>query len=207
VVDEETVRVRDIYDRHANRYDRLIAVAERVLLADGRRWAASQARGAVLEVAVGTGRNLPHYPAGTLLTGIDVSEGVLARARQRAGTAQLRVDLRVGDAQRLPVGDGSVDTVVATLALCSIPNDQAAVHEMARVLRPGGRLILLEHVASPRRPVRAVQRLLDPLLVRLEGDHLLRRPEVAVNAAGLVVDVLERSRLEIILRLVAHKPT
>lgn len=78
---------------------------------------------------------------------------------------------------------------------------------MARVLRPGGRLILLEHVASPLRPVRAVQRLLDPLLVRLEGDHLLRRPEFAVKASGLVVDMLERSRLGIILRLVAQKPT
>jgi SAM-dependent methyltransferase len=204
-VDEETVRVRGIYDRHASRYDRLIAVAERLLLADGRTWAASQACGSVLEVAVGTGRNLPHYPPGSAVTAVDVSEGMLARARQSVAAAQLGVDLRVGDAQRLPVADGSVDTVVATLALCSIPDDEAAVDEMARVLRPGGRLILLEHVASPLRPVRAVQRLLDPLLARLEGDHLLRRPEVAVNAAGLVVDVLERSRLGIILRLVAHK--
>ncbi len=205
VVDEETVRVRGIYDRHASRYDRLIAVAERLLLADGRTWAASQACGSVLEVAVGTGRNLPHYPPGSAVTAVDVSEGMLARARQSVAAAQLGVDLRVGDAQRLPVADGSVDTVVATLALCSIPDDEAAVDEMARVLRPGGRLILLEHVASPLRPVRAVQRLLDPLLARLEGDHLLRRPEVAVNAAALVVDVLERSRLGIILRLVAHK--
>jgi ubiquinone/menaquinone biosynthesis C-methylase UbiE len=116
-VDEETGRVRGIYDRHAGRYDRLIAVAERLLLADGRRWAARQARGSVLEVAVGTGRNLPHYPTGTAVTAVDVSEGMLARARQRAAAAQLRVDLRVGDAQRLPVADGSVDTVVATLAL------------------------------------------------------------------------------------------
>lgn len=125
VVDEETVRVRDIYDRHASRYDRLIAAAERLLLADGRTWAASQARGSVLEVAIGTGRNLPHYPPRTAVTAVDVSEGMLARARKRAAAAQLRVDLRVGDAQRLPVADGSVDT-------CSPPSRCAA----SRMTRP-----------------------------------------------------------------------
>ncbi len=97
--------------------------------------------------------------------------------------------------------------MLATLSLCSIPDDTAAVREMARVLRPGGRLVLLDHVASPRRPVRAVQGLLDPLLVRLEGDHLLRRPELAVRTAGLAVHELRRSRLGIVLRLLAHKPT
>lgn len=77
---------------------------------------------------------------------------------------------------------------------------------MARVLRPGGRLILLDHVASPNRAVRAAQRLLDPLLVRYEGEHLLREPDTAVSAAGLVIDELTRSKLGIVLRLTAHKP-
>lgn len=207
MVDEETVRVRDLYDRHAGRYDRVITIAERLLLGDGRTWATARARGSVLEVAVGTGRNLPLYPRGRAVIGIDVSEGMLARARQVAAARQLQAAVRAGDAQQLPFADGSFDTVVATLALCSIPDDRAAVDEMARVPCPGGRLVLLEHVASPLRPVRAVQRLLDPLLLRLEGDHLLRHPEVAVAAAGLVVDVLERSRLGIMLRLVAHKST
>jgi ubiquinone/menaquinone biosynthesis C-methylase UbiE len=97
--------------------------------------------------------------------------------------------------------------VLATLTLCSIPDDQAAVREMARVLQPGGRLVLLDHVASPTHPARAVQRLLDPLLVRFQGDHLLRQPERAVRSAGLVVDELTRSRFGIVLRLAAHKPT
>lgn len=203
---EETERVRDIYDRNAHRYDRAMTVAERLLLEDGRAWAGGQVGGRVLEIAVGTGRNLRHYPASARVTGIDVSERMLNEARKRSALASSEVDLQVGDAQQLPFPDGSFDTVVATLALCAIPDDGAALAEAARVLAPGGRLVLLEHVASPLWPVRTVQRILNPLFVRVEGDHLLRRPEVHVTRSGLVVDVLERSKLGIMLRLVAHKP-
>ncbi|MGI8693578.1 MAG: class I SAM-dependent methyltransferase [Geodermatophilaceae bacterium] len=84
MADEETRRIRDLYDRHARRYDPVIAVVERVLLGDGMTWAAAQARGSTLEVAIGTGRNLPYYAAGTKLTGIDISEGMLRSARERA---------------------------------------------------------------------------------------------------------------------------
>lgn len=203
---EETTRVRGIYDAMAPRYDPMIAVAERIWFGDGRRWACGQATGRVLEVAVGTGRNLPFYPPDVQLTGVELSPNMLARARARARAMASPVDLQLGDAQHLPFPDAGFDTVVATLALCSIPDDEAAVTEMARVLRPGGRLVLLDHVASPHRGIRAVQRLLDPVLVRLEGDHLLREPAAAVRAAGLVVEELARSRRGVVLRLAARKP-
>ncbi len=209
-LDDETARVRGIYDTMAPHYDRMISVAERLLFGDGRRWACTQVTGRVLEVAVGTGRNFDHYPAGVQLTGVELSSGMLARAQARArnldGDPAGSHDLRLGDAQHLDFPDATFDTVLATLTLCSIPDAQAAVGEMARVLRPGGRLILLDHVASPVRPVRAVQRLLDPLLVRYEGDHLLREPDTAVRAAGLSIDELTRSKWGIVLRLVARKP-
>jgi len=187
-------------------YDRMIAVAERLLFGDGRQWACTQASGQVLEVAVGTGRNLEHYPAEVQLSGIELSPAMLARAQGRAASLPRSVDLRLGDAQHLSFPDATFDTVVATLTLCAIPDAHAAVREMARVLRPGGHLILLDHVASPNRAVRAAQRLLDPLLVRYEGEHLLREPAIAVSAAGLVIDELTRSKLGIVLRLTAHKP-
>ncbi len=206
-VDVETDRVRGIYDAMAPRYDRMIAVAEKLLFRDGRQWACAQATGQVLEVAVGTGRNLACYPADVHLTGVELSLSMLAQAQSRAQTLHRAVELRPGDAQHLSFPDASFDTVVATLALCSIPDERAAVAEMARVLRPGGRLVLLDHVASPVRPVRAVQRLLDPLLVRFEGDHLLREPDAAVRAAELITDELTRSKWGIVLRLTAHKPT
>ena len=204
-MDTETDRVRGIYERMAPRYDAMIAIAERMLFADGRRWACGQATGEVLEVAIGTGRNLCWYPADVSLVGIDISPHMLDGARERAKTLSRPVELRVADAQQLPFGAATFDTVVATLTLCSIPDDRAAVGEMARVLRPGGRLILVDHVASPKPAVRRVQRLLDPLMVRFEGDHLLREPHVAVQEAGLVIDELARSKWGIVTRLVAHK--
>ena len=202
---EETARVRNLYDRLASRYDTMITIAERLLFADGRRWACRQAEGRVLEIAIGTGRNLPYYSRQIDLVGIDVSPRMLDVARLRAEALDRRVELRVADAQELPFEDASFDTVLATLTLCSIPDDQCAVAEMARVVRPGGSVVLLDHVASPRRSVRLVQRVLDPLLVRYMGDHLLRDPEPAVGAAGLEIDAMDRSKWGIVMRLRAHK--
>ena len=126
-VREETERVRAVQDKSAPRYDRQMNFFDRVLFADGREWACSQAHGEVLEVAVGSGRNLPHYPPGTSLTGIELSEEMLAIARRRAAELGIEADLRHGDAQALGFPDDAFDTVVITLALCTIPDDRGAV--------------------------------------------------------------------------------
>lgn len=202
----ETARVRRLYDAMAGRYDRAIALAERLLFADGRRWACEQAAGDVLEIAVGTGRNLPFYPRDARLTGVELSPAMLAIARRRARGLGRAADLRLGDAQALDFPVASFDTVVCTLALCTIPDERRAVAEAARVLRPGGRLLALEHVRSPLRPVRAVQRALEPLAVRWQADHLLREPADAARAAGLAIERLERRKWGIVERLVARKP-
>lgn len=203
---DETARVRDVYEQQAPYYDRVIAVAERLLFAGGREWACRHVHGDVLEVGVGTGRNLPCFPEDVALSGIELSPAMLARAEERARCLGRTADLRVGDAQLLPFADATFDTVMATLTLCSIPDDVTAVAEMARVLRPGGRLVLLDHVASPSPVVRAVQRLLEPLFLRLAADHLLREPEDAVRRAGLVIEELSRSRAGLVLRLTARRP-
>jgi len=204
-IEDETERVRRIQDKEAPRYDRQMSFFDRVLFADGREWACSQAKGDVLEIAVGTGRNLVHYPPGVRLTGIELSEEMLAIARRRAADAGVEVDLRQGDAQALEFADESFDTVVITLALCTIPDDRAAVREARRVLRPGGTLILLEHVRSPLLPVRAVQRLLDPLSVRFEADNLLREPLDYLAAEGFEIEGVTRLKWGIVERVVAHK--
>ncbi|MHB1927857.1 MAG: class I SAM-dependent methyltransferase [Acidimicrobiales bacterium] len=202
----EMQRVRRIYERLAPRYDRVMDVVDRLVFPGGRDWVCRRATGETLEVAVGTGRNLGRYPPGARLTAVDASPAMLAAARRRAATLASSVDLREGDAEHLAFPDAAFDSVVVTLALCTIPDDGAAVAEMARVLRPGGRLLVLEHTASPRPLVRAAQGLADPLAARLGGDHLLRRPDALVKAAGLVVDEVERTALGITLRLAAHKP-
>jgi ubiquinone/menaquinone biosynthesis C-methylase UbiE len=203
----ETERVRRLMDKQAPRYDRQMNFFDRVLFASGREWACSKASGDVLEVAVGSGRNLEFYPEGTALTAIEFSPEMLALARQRAGELGRDVDLRLGDAQELELPDGSFDTVVCTLALCTIPDPARAVAEAHRVLRPGGRYVGFEHVRSPVRAVRGVQRVLDPLTVRFEGDHLLREPLDCLRAAGFGVEELERSKWGIVERIVARKPS
>jgi ubiquinone/menaquinone biosynthesis C-methylase UbiE len=202
----ETGRVQQHYERIASRYDEYVAYAERLLLGDGRQWMCRQARGDVLEIGVGTGRNFPFYPADVRLTGIDLTPAMLDIARQRAAALGREVALRQGDAQALDLPDGAFDTVVATLAFSSIPDMRRAVAEVRRVLRPGGRFLVLDFVRSPSRPVRAIQRLVAPLLARRYGFHVLRDPLGDVAAERFVIDRTERSRFGVVLRLVARRP-
>ena len=201
----ETERVRRIWDKLAPRYDKDIKFFERVLFSGGRSWACSQASGVVLEIAVGTGRNLEYYPPGIQLIGIDLSPRMIAIAQQRALALGRQADLRLGDAQTLEIPDESVDTVISTLSLCSIPDDRKAVSEVKRVLRPGGRFILMEHVASPLRPVRVFQKALDWIAVRTEGDHLVREPLVHLKAEAFRIEVIERLKWGIVERVSARK--
>ena len=206
VVLPETERVRRYYEQIAHRYDEYVGYFEKLLVGDGRQWVCRQAAGDVLELAIGTGRNLPYYPSDVRLTGVDLTPAMLELARQRANALGREVDLRLGDAQALDLPDAQFDTVVATLALSSIPDERRAVAEARRVLRPGGRLLLLEHVRSPLLPVRLLQRLLDPLFVRCYGDHLLRDPLDHLAAEGFVIERVERLKAGLIERLVARTP-
>lgn len=201
-----TANVRRFYDKTASRYNRQIKLFERLLLTDGRRWVCSQASGDVLELAVGTGRNLGHYATDIRLTGIELSPAMLALAQREATAIGRQADLREGDAQALPFPDESFDTVTCTLSLCTIPDDGAAIREAHRVLRPGGRFILLEHVRSPVGPVRGIQRLLEPLLLRFGHDHLTRDPLDYLAPAGFEIDQVSRLKLGIIERAIALKP-
>jgi ubiquinone/menaquinone biosynthesis C-methylase UbiE len=200
----ETERVRRRQDREAPRYDRQIAVFERLLFGGGREWVCGQARGKVLEIAAGTARNLPYYPDGVTVTGIELSEQMLTVGRARARKLGRDADLRLGDAQALELADESFDTVVCTLGLCTIPDPARAIAEAHRVLRRGGQLLLLEHVRSPRFPVRLVQRLLEPLAVRAAGDHLTRDP---LDYLGEMFEIerVERSKLGLVERVAARK--
>lgn len=204
--DAPTRRVRKRYDRMAPRYDQLMDLIDRLLFAGGRRWVCQQAEGEVLEVAIGTGRTLPAYPEGVHLTGIELAPAMVEIARERAAALGRECDLRVGDAQALPFPARRFDTVVCTLSLCSIPDERRAVQEMWRVLRPGGRLLLLEHVRSPVRAVRIGQELIEPLFLWLQRDHLLREPLDTVECVGFEVEQLHRSKLGIVERLSARKP-
>jgi ubiquinone/menaquinone biosynthesis C-methylase UbiE len=203
---DATERQRQVWDRRAHRYDRGMGLMERLFLGDGRARVCARVTGEVLEIAVGTGRNLPFYPAGVRLTGIELSQEMLAIARRRAASLGRQVDLRLGDAQDLPFRTATFDTVVCTLSLCSIPDDRKAVAEMQRVLRPGGRLLLLDHVPSTTMVWWGLQWLLEQVTLRAEGEHLLRRPLDLVRAAGFEIEYAERSKAGIIEQITARKP-
>ncbi len=201
-----TERWRGYWDRHAPSYDRQMRFFDRHLFGDTRTWVCQQASGDVLEVAIGTGLNLDCYPDHIRLTGVDFSPAMLERARDRAHKLGRPVDLREGDAHALRFPDASFDTVVCTFSLCAIPDERQAIAEMRRVLRPGGLLLLADHVAGSSWPVRALQRLLELVTVPLGGEHLRRRPIEQVRAQGLQLERQERFKAGIVERLAARRP-
>lgn len=205
-VDTPAERQRRVWDRAAPGYDRQIAYFERLLLRGGREWLGARARGRVLEVAIGTGRNLPHYPPEAAVTGIELSPAMLAVARRRAADLGRDADLREGDAEHLPFADAAFDTVVCALSLCTIPDPATAIGEMKRVLNPGGRLLLLDHVASTWPPVYAAQWLLEQVTGRAAGEYFTRRQLPLVRAAGFRVVETERLKAGAAERIHAVKP-
>ena len=198
----ETERIRRIYDRRSR-------PARPGSRDAGCRWLCSKAEGDTLEIGIGQGRTLPFYLRGGgdfRLTGLELSGVAVGLAARLARDLGMEVTLHQGDAAALPYPDEHFDTVVFCYALCTIPDDRTAVAEAVRVLRPGGRLLLIEHVRSPHLIVRAIERLIEPIELWRLGDHLLREPLDHVLAEGLDVTTLERSWLGIVERLVAVKP-
>lgn len=202
----ETERIRRIYDDIAATYDRSVGVTERVLLGRFRREFGALLRGETLEIGVGSGLNLPYYTAAvTRAVGVDLSTAMLARARERAADLGLRVELLQADAEALPFPDASFDTVATSLVLCTIPEPVRALREMARVCRPDGQIVMLEHVLSAVRPVALAERLLSPLQERAMGCHLDRETIDVARSLGLTV-AEERQRLFGVFRLVVATP-
>jgi len=179
-------------------YDPFMRATEEACLRQWRAELLAGLVGDVLELGAGTGANLPFYPA----PGPPLGRLVLAepdrhmRARLHQRLHELgRADAEVcdADASALPFADGSFDVVVSTLVLCSVPDQARALAEARRVLRPGGRLVFLEHVASDRPDRLAWQRRLEPLWKRVAGNcHLTRDTAAAIRAAGFTVERIER---------------
>lgn len=200
-----TERVRRYWDRTATRYDERVARVEERYLVPSRRWVCERAVGEVLEVAVGSGLNLPHYPPEAKLIGVDLSEGMLQLARRCAATARCEVELLRTDGSRLPFEDESFDAVVCTFSLCGFPDPRAGVEEMVRVLRPGGSLLLADHVGSTNPFIRLGQWALQAITIPTEGEHWTRRPKRHVKALGLPIVETDRLHHGIIERLHASR--
>ncbi|MFC3995630.1 class I SAM-dependent methyltransferase [Nocardiopsis sediminis] len=207
--EEVTDQIRRHWDRQARGYDASMSRIERFLFGDGRAWACAQAVGETLDVGVGTGLNLPLYPSGVRITGIDLSPAMLAVARDRGAELGIDADLRVADAERLPFADDAFDTVVCTLTLCSVPDVDLALREMRRVLRPGGRLVLLDHVRPTSAPLRWLLLAIQWGMNRIEpgnGEQMMRRPFVNARELGFEVDERHRAKGGAVERVSARRP-
>jgi SAM-dependent methyltransferase len=202
---ERTRRWRRRYGDEAATYDRSADRWERLLFGTGHReWVCGRAHGRTLEIAIGTGLNVPLYGPDVRLIGLDLTPEMLALADRRGKDLGRHVLLCEGDAQALPFPDGTFDTVVSTYSMCSVPDLPLAIHEMRRVLVPDGRLLLLDHVRSSVAPILWLQRLME-LRPGREGDELTRRPLDEVVAAGFVIEGSDRFRAGIVERLFARK--
>jgi SAM-dependent methyltransferase len=177
-------------------YDRMTATAEQAGLADMRAQVLAKAQGATLELGAGTGSNLRHYPdAVTELVLTEPSEHMAKRLREKVAASGRTAELVVAPAEQLPLEDGRFDTVVATLVLCTADDPAAALREAARMLRPGGQLLFLEHVRADEPGLARWQDRLEGVWGYIAaGCHPNRDTLGAIEAAGLTVGDLERGR-------------
>jgi SAM-dependent methyltransferase len=157
-----------------------------------RRRVIAGAEGRVLEIGIGSGLNLPLYgDQATSVIGLDPSPKLLAMARALPHRAALPVDLREGTAEAIPLDSGSVDTVVTTWSLCTIPDAMRALDEVRRVLKPDGRLLFVEHGLAPEAGVRRWQNRLTPAWKAISGGcHLNRRIDSLITDAGFRIEAL-----------------
>lgn len=184
------------YQRHvlprllhlAMRQQALLPFRERVIGA---------AEGRVLEIGVGSGLNLPLYgPAVRTVTGLEPSPELLRMARERAAGAPIPVEFLEALAEAVPLENASIDTVVTTWTLCTIPDASRALAEMRRVLKPGGALLFVEHGRAPEPSVARWQDRLDPLWRRAAGGcHLNRKIDDLIAGGGFRIDTLANTRL------------
>ena len=174
------------YDRIAPIYELIDLPLELLIFKKWRREALSRLNGKILEVGVGTGRNMNYYPPCCSITGIDNSKGMLGKARENAKNMK-NVTFILMDAESLGFSDHSFDYVVTTFVLCTISDPVKALTEMRRVLKPSGEMIALEHMRSDHSIIARFEELIDPILFSLLGDHTTRHTVRNIKEAGFII--------------------
>ncbi|MCC4772049.1 methyltransferase domain-containing protein [Methanosarcina sp. DH2] len=193
------------YDRISAIYDLLELPVEVFLYGGWRDEALSKLKGRVLEVGVGTGRNLKYYSSGALVTGIDNSEGMLEKARKKAEDMQ-NVTLFLMDAEHMEFPDNTFDYVVTTFVLCSIPDPVKALKEIRRVLKPSGELVSLEHMRSKNSFIARIEDLINPIMFFFIGDDMTRNTVENLKKAGFTITEEKNLAFKDVFKKIRAKP-
>jgi ubiquinone/menaquinone biosynthesis C-methylase UbiE len=204
VIDQETGRTRRLYNRAARIYNWCAGPAEPRFEPLRRRVWAEAVGPDILEVGVGTGKNFPFYPPNAELTAIDLSDRMLAYASQYAADTGVQARLLQMDAQHLDFPDDTFDSVVSTLVFCTVPHPVQGLREARRVCKPGGCIVLLEHV-RPEGLLGFATDIFSPLSVTIFGEHLNRHTVDAVRQAGVDIQYVDNLGSRI-FRLIVAKP-
>lgn len=199
-------KIREKYDETAEGYDWKISMMEKISGANRlRQELLKKARGRVLDVACGTGRNFEFYSKSCQVTGIDLSPAMLEKAQKRADNLGLNIELIVQDVEKLDFSSQSFDTVVSSLAVCTYPHPVEALKEMSRVCKSEGRLLLLEHGRSSWSPLARLQDMFAGRFANHSGCHINREPLHLAESAGLEIEASRRSFLGI-MHTIEAKP-
>lgn len=197
-------RLNETIKRRYNRISAFFDVMDMMIKTDWRKKLLSQVKGSVLEVGIGTGANLPYYPENISLTGIDFSPGMLRFARKKAEMLNISLALLEMDAQNMDFPDDTFDFVVTSCVYCSVPDPVAGLKEMRRVVKPDGKVLMLEHMRSENPAIGKAMDWLNPIFVRMIGANINRRTLENIMKAGFVIEENEQLLGTIVRRMVLN---
>ena len=198
----DSEKTKHRYDRLAPYFDALEGFLEGLFFSEWRKTLWNKVQGEhILEVGVGTGKNFPYYPADTRITALDFSEKMLERAKAKQQRSNIAVELELMDVQSLCYADNSFDTVIATFVFCSVPQPVKGLQELYRVCKPGGQVLLLEHVLSSKPMMAKMMRMINPLIASVFGANINRQTVKSVQSCGfekVILDPASRDMVKLI---------
>ncbi len=202
----DSTAIKKRYDRIAPYFEGLEAVMEGLFFKKWRKrlWAKVEGHH-ILEVGVGTGKNFDYYPADARITAIDFSPKMLKQADHKKTRKAVSVELELMDAQSLVFADNSFDTVIGSFVFCSVPLPLKGLKELYRVCKPGGQVILLEHVLSSNPVIAKVMNFINPAIVALVGANINRNTVKNVKSCGFASVRVDEQSGDIIKLIEARK--